>query len=155
MHKQPPTGNRLARLIRQLLPRALLQPTKHKLRLQLPVGRDIPDLRGLLIGQRVVVLEVSAQAFGFESCPGCELVHGGGVFGPLGELVGVEGDFVLERFDGVAGFVEEDLLGRDRVSQSVGSVGRLRYIRQNLQFHTRRGIPQCGSQSTPTCPQAQ
>ena len=118
MHKQPPACNRLARLIRQLLPRALLQPTKHKLRFQLPVGRDIPDLRGLLVRQRVVVLEVGAEAFGFESCPGCELVHGGGVFGPLGELVGVEGDFVLQRFDGVAGFVEEDLLGK-RKGQSI------------------------------------
>ena len=109
MHKQPAAGNRLARLIRQLLPRALLQPTKHKLRLQLPVGRDIPDLRGLLVRQRVVVLEVGAEAFGFESRPGGELVYGGGVFGPLGELVGVEGDFVLQGFDCVAGFVEENL----------------------------------------------
>ena len=113
MHKQPPTRNRLARLIRQLLPRALLQATKHKLRLQLPVRRDIPNLRGLLVGQRVVVLQVGAQAFGFERRPGRELVHGGRVLGPLGELVGVGGDFVLQGFDCVAGFVEEDLVGRE------------------------------------------
>ena len=112
MHKQPPTRNRLARLIRQLLPRALLQPTKHKLRLQLPIRGDVPDLRGLLVGQRVVVLQVGAQALGLERRPGRELVHGGRVLGPLGELVGVGGDFVLQGFYCVAGFVEEDLAGR-------------------------------------------
>jgi hypothetical protein len=109
MHKQPPTRNRLARLIRQLLPRTFLQPTENKLRLQLPVRRDIPNLRGLLVGQRVVVLQVGSQPLGFERRPGRELVHGGRVLGPLGELVGVEGDFVLQGFDCVAGFVEEDL----------------------------------------------
>jgi hypothetical protein len=112
MHKQPATRNRLARLVRQLLPRALLQSAEDELRLQLPVGRDVPDLSGLLIGQRVVVLEVSAQAFGFECCPGGELVHGARVFRPFGELVGVRRDFGLQGLDCGVGFVEEDLFRR-------------------------------------------
>ena len=118
VNKQPSTSDVLICLLGQLLPSALLKTAEDELRLERPLERDVPGLAGLLVGQRAVVLQVGAEAFGFESCPGCELVHGGGVFGPLGELVGVEGDFVLQRFDGVAGFVEEDLLGK-RKGQSI------------------------------------
>jgi hypothetical protein len=133
MHKQPPARNRLARLVRQLLPRALLQAAENELGFQLPVRRDVPDLGGLLVGQRVVVLEVSAQAFGFERRPGGELVHGGRVFGPLGELVGVGGDFGLQGLDCSVGFVEEDLLRGER--ESVDLLGKYlccRYVGNDI-----------------------
>jgi hypothetical protein len=45
------------------------------------------------------------------------------VLGPLGELVGVGGDFVLQGFYCVAGFVEEDLAGRMRISFGGGGMG--------------------------------
>jgi hypothetical protein len=44
------------------------------------------------------------------------------VFGPLGELVGVEGDLVLQGFDRVAGFVEEYLIPGKEKAISVFSV---------------------------------
>lgn len=109
MNKQPSTSNVLVRLLRQLLPRTLFKTTKDELRLERPLERDVPGLAGLLVGQRAVVLQVGAEAFGFEGGPGGELVHGGGVLGPVGELVGVLGELALEGFDGGGVFVEEDL----------------------------------------------
>ena len=63
----------------QALPSTICYATKHKLRLQRPLHRDVP-LRGrLLVGQRVIVLEIAAEALGLESDPHGVLVHGGGV----------------------------------------------------------------------------
>jgi hypothetical protein len=59
------------------------------------------------------VLQVGAEAFGLKGGPGGELVHGGRVLGPVGELVGVLGELGLEGFDGGGVFVEEDLGGED------------------------------------------
>lgn len=55
------------------------------------------------------MLEVGAQAFGFESGPDGELGDGIGLRGPDGELVGVEGEFGLEAADDGAVVEEEDL----------------------------------------------
>ena len=77
--KQPTASNVLVGLSRQLLPGALLKTTEDELRLERPLQGDVPDLAGLLVGQGVVVLQVGAEAFGFEGGPGGELVHGGSV----------------------------------------------------------------------------
>lgn len=111
MHEQSAASNLLRVLGGQLLPGALLQTAEDELRLERPLQWDTPDLAGLLVGQRVVVLQVGAEAFGFKSGPGGELVHGGGVLAPVGELVGVLGELGLERLDGLGVFVEEDLGG--------------------------------------------
>ena len=113
MHEQPTTSNVLDRLGRQLLPGALLKTTEDELRLERPLQGDVPNFAGLLVGQGVVVLQVGAEAFGFEGSPGGELVHGGGVLRPVGELVGVLGELGLEVLDGGGVLVEEDL--RDKV----------------------------------------
>lgn len=109
VHEQPAASNLLRVLGGQLLPGALLQTAKDELRLEGPLQGDAPDLAGLLVGQRVVVLQVGAEAFGFESGPGGELVHGGGVLAPVGELVGVLGELGLQGLDGLGVLVEEDL----------------------------------------------
>lgn len=110
MHKQPAT-NRLLRPLRQLLPSALLQASKDQLRLERPLERDAPDLAGLLLGERVVVLQVGAEPFGFQRRPRGVLVHGARVLRPVRELVGVHGEFRLQVLDGLGVFVEEDLGG--------------------------------------------
>lgn len=109
--KQPTTSNVLVGLSRQLLPSTLLETTKDELRLERPLQGNVPDLAGLLIGKGVVVLQVGAEAFGFEGGPGGELVHGGGVLRPVWELVGVLGELGLEVLDGGGVLVEEDLRG--------------------------------------------
>jgi hypothetical protein len=109
VHKQPAASDLLLISSRQLLPGALLQATEDKLRLERPFQRNVPDLAGLLVRERVVVLEVGAEAFGFESGPGGVLVHGGGVLAPVGELVGVLRELGLQGLDGGGVFVEEDL----------------------------------------------
>lgn len=111
MDEQPSTGNLLRRLGRQLLPSTVFHTTEDELRLQRPLQGDVPDLAGLLVGERVVVLQIGTEAFGFESGPGGELVHGGGVLAPVGELVGVLGELGLQLLDGRGVLVEEDLLG--------------------------------------------
>ena len=111
----PTTSNVLVRLLGQLLPSALLETAEDELRLERPLERDVPGLAGLLVGQRAVVLQVGAEAFGLKGGPGGELVHGRGVLGPVGELVGVLGELGLEGLDGGGVFVEEDL----RVEESV------------------------------------
>lgn len=115
VNKQPSTSNVLVRLLGQLLPSALLETAEDELRLERPLQGNVPGLAGLLVGQRAVVLQVGAEAFGLKGGPGGELVHGRGVLGPVGELVGVLGELGLEGLDGGGVFVEEDL----RVEESV------------------------------------
>lgn len=55
------------------------------------------------------MLEVCSKTFCFKSGPEVKLVHGGGVFGPLREVFGVDGVGGLELLDGLGVFVEEDL----------------------------------------------
>lgn len=126
MHKQPAT-QRLLRPLRQLLARALLQAAEHQLRLQLPLERDVPDLAGLLVGQRVVVLQVGAEPLGLQRRPRGVLVHRARVLGPDGELVGVHGQVGLQGLDGLGVFVEEDLrkVGSAVAVVWVGMVRRL------------------------------
>ena len=81
------------------------------------------------------MLQIRAEAFGFESRPGGVLVHGGRVLAPGRELVGVGGDFLLQGFDGGGVFVEEDLVG-GRVSGCDSSM--LWWIAQrDLRFHNQ------------------
>lgn len=55
------------------------------------------------------MLQVGAEPFGLEGGPDGELQHGGGVAGPDGEAVGVEGELFLHGVDDLLVFVEEDL----------------------------------------------
>jgi hypothetical protein len=114
VHKQPAASDLLLIPSRQLLPGTLLQATKDELRLERPLQRNVPDLAGLLVRERVVVLQVGAEAFGFESGPGGVLVHGGRVLAPVGELVGVLRELGLQGLDRRGVLVEEDL-GERRV----------------------------------------
>lgn len=81
--EEGPLLNRLLALRRQLVACSFSSVTKHKLGLQAPLQWNVPNLASLLVGQRVVVLKIGAETFGFESRPDFVLVHGGGVFGPL------------------------------------------------------------------------
>lgn len=76
---------------------------------QLPVRGDLPLGSDALVDERVVVLQVGAETFGLEGGPDSELQHGGGVGGPGGEAVGVDGELLLHAVDDLLVFVEEDL----------------------------------------------
>lgn len=62
------------------------------------------------------MLEVGAEALGLEAGPQRELVHGGGVLGPGGEVLGVQGELALELLDRLGVLEEEDLFP-DRLCQ--------------------------------------
>jgi hypothetical protein len=49
-------------------------------------------------------------------------VHGRGVLRPVGELVGVDGEFGLQGFDGGGVFVEEDLRREEGLAGVVSSM---------------------------------
>lgn len=59
------------------------------------------------------MLQVSAETFSLEGSPDSILQHGGGVGGPSGEAVGVDGELFLHAVDDLLVFVEEDLLERE------------------------------------------
>ena len=59
------------------------------------------------------MLQVASESVGLEGGPDDVLVHAGGVFGPLGELVGVDGEGGLQRLDGFGVLEEEDLVRAD------------------------------------------
>ena len=82
---------------------------KHQLCLQPPFERNLPFLLRELVHQRVVVLQVAAKPFRFKRGPEHVLVHGRRMFGPLGELVSVEGQLGLELVDWMRVFKEQDL----------------------------------------------
>lgn len=105
MNKQPLPKS----LLELLLARLTATATKHQLAPELPLERDAPVLRRLLVNDGVVVLQVGAEALGLERDPQSVLVHGVGVLGPVAEVVRVEGEGLAEVFDGLGGFVEEDL----------------------------------------------
>ena len=108
MNKQPLLHRNLI-LRLQRLARTLLHPTKHQLRLQTPLQRDLPLRTGLLVRQRVIMLQVTAEPFRFQRRPQHVLVHCRRVFGPDGEFVRVGREVGLQGFDGFRVFVEEDL----------------------------------------------
>ena len=91
MNNQPLPLN----LLERLLPRLSSRRANNHLRAQLPVLAHIPLLLNLLVDQRVVMLEVGAQAFGLKGCPDGVLVHAVGLCGPDGELVGVQCELLL------------------------------------------------------------
>jgi hypothetical protein len=108
MHEQALAINRLE----LLLPWLAAAAAKDQLRLEAPLLRDPPDFLGFGVDERVVVLQVGAGALGLEREPQRILVHGGRVLGPDGELVGVEGEGLLQGVDGL-GVLEEEDLGDD------------------------------------------
>jgi hypothetical protein len=85
-----------------------------QLGIEFPVLGHVPLLGDLGVDERVVVLQVAAQALGLERRPHGELVHGVGLHGPDGELVGVEGELLLHGGDGAAVVEEHDLVRADR-----------------------------------------
>jgi hypothetical protein len=74
-------------ILELLLTRLARAPTKDELAPKLPLQRDVPVLRSLLVDNGVVVLEVGTESFGFKGNPKCILVHGIGVLGPVSEMV--------------------------------------------------------------------
>lgn len=105
VNKQPLTESLLELLLTGLASTA----TEDQLRPELPLKRNAPVLSGLLVDDRVVVLQVGAETLGLERNPECVLVHGVGVLGPVAEVVGIEGEGLAQVLDGLGGFVEEDL----------------------------------------------
>lgn len=65
------------------------------------------------------MLEIGAQAFGFERAPQGILVHGVALLRPLGEHGGVDGELGLHALDGGGVVVEEDLWAAGTVSVNV------------------------------------
>jgi hypothetical protein len=119
MHEQPLALNRLE----LLLPSLARLSTKHQLRPERPLLRHVPLGLHLLVDNGVVVLKVSTEAFGFKRNPECKLVHGGGVLGPGGEVVRVDGELLLEGVDWVGVFEEEDLIQKVREVPSTRTCG--------------------------------
>lgn len=83
---------------------------KHQLCIELPVLGDAPLRGDLGVDDGVVMLQVGTEALGLEGGPEHDLVHGGGLLGPVVELVGVGGVGLLLLADGGAVVEEEDLL---------------------------------------------
>lgn len=86
-----------------------LLAAKDELGVELPVRRDVPLRGDLLVDERVVVLQVGAQALGLEGDPQRVLQHGVGLGRPQGELVGVHGEGGLLLLDRLRVLEEEDL----------------------------------------------
>lgn len=116
MHKQA-----LLNRLKLLLARLASTATKNQLGAQLPLKRDLPVLLRLAIDDRVVVLQGGAEAGGLERGPQGELMHGGGVLAPDGEVGGVEGEGLLQGLDGLRVLEEESLI-TDVSLESRGSV---------------------------------
>lgn len=87
MHKQPRSMRGLVLLLTSLTSTT----AKDELGPEFPVERDLPVLCGLGVDDGVVVLEVGAEAFGFEGDPEGVLVHGVCLLGPVAEVVGIGG----------------------------------------------------------------
>lgn len=83
------TLERLERLGLEVLSRAVGKTAKNQLGLEAPFERNVEHFAGLLVRQRVVVLQIAAEALSLERGPQHVLVHGRGVLRPLWELVGV------------------------------------------------------------------
>lgn len=81
--------------------------TKDKLSIQSPSSGDLPGGSNLLINQRVVVLQVGAQALELQRSPDEQLLHAQRVDSPGREAVGVQGKFILQGLCG-GGVLEEE-----------------------------------------------
>lgn len=86
-----------------LLPGLALLLPKHQLRIQLPVLVDAPRRLHLLVDERVVVLQVGAEALGLQRRPHGQLRHAVALHGPGREAVRVDGVRVLDLLDRGAG----------------------------------------------------
>jgi hypothetical protein len=86
MHKQ----SLALHLLELLLAGLACAATKDQLASKLPLERDAPVLGGLLVDDRVVVLEVGTKTLGLQGDPKSILVHGVCVFTPVTEVMGVE-----------------------------------------------------------------
>lgn len=95
----------------RLLARVALASAEDQLRLELPVAGDLPLLLDAGVRDRVVVLQVGAEALLLQGNPQRQLVHGRGVLAPLRELVGEKSVRLLQLVDGGGVFEEEDLRG--------------------------------------------
>lgn len=121
--------------------------SKDELCVKLPILWQAPLCGDLLVDDGVVVLEVGAEAFGLESGPEDELVHGVGLLCPVAELVGVGWVGFLLGLDGWAVGEEENLLKmiwlvlvqRDQLQMlhRGGMKRRNRNGKNGLQFHMR------------------
>jgi hypothetical protein len=96
-------------LLELLLARLAGTATEDQLAAELPLKGNVPVVSRLLVNERVVVLQVGAEALSLESRPQGELVHGVGVLAPVAEVVCVQGELLAKVLDGLGGFVEEDL----------------------------------------------
>ena len=104
MNKQP-----LLKRQKRLRTRLTRPPAKHQLRLEAPGGRDLPLGLGGGVHDRVVVLQVRAEALALEARPQHQLVHRARVLAPLRELVRVQREVRLQRLHRRGVFEEEDL----------------------------------------------
>lgn len=98
-------------LLRQVIPSTFLKSSKHQLRLKVPLLVDVPVHLSLLVNQRVVVLEIAAEASALERDPERILMHGARVLGPCWEVLSVGCELGLELFDWGWVLKEEDLKG--------------------------------------------
>jgi len=123
MHKHPPANPALIlkRALRSMNDQPLLKrlkrlgaglaspAAKHQLRLEAPGGGDLPLGLGGGVNDRVVVLQVRAEALVLEARPQHQLVHRARVLAPLREFVRVQREVRLQRLDWCGVFEEEDL----------------------------------------------
>jgi hypothetical protein len=105
MYKQPLALNRF----KLLLARLSSLTSKHQLCPERPFLGHIPLGLDLLVHDGVIMLQVGTEAFCLERDPERKLVHGGGVLGPGGEVVCIDGELFFKGVDWVWVFEEEDL----------------------------------------------
>ena len=84
----------------------MLYAAKGHLGTQQPAGGQVPLLADRLVDQRVVVLQGGANTFLGQGGPDRKLGDPGAMFGPDGEVVGIEGEFLLQILDD-GGVLEE------------------------------------------------
>jgi hypothetical protein len=118
MHEHP-----LLQRLKLLLASLAGLATKHQLRAELPLERDLVVLLHLLVHNGVVVLKVGAKTFGLEGDPQRKLVHGVGVLGPVAEVVSVDGEALAQILDGLGVFEEKDLVACVSAHVRLGSGG--------------------------------
>lgn len=107
INPEPIPLDRLERLLRW---RRSAGRAEDQLGAQRPASWQVPGLAHALVDERVVVLQVAAEALGLEGGPGGDLVRAVGVAGPEWEAVGVKGEVGLHLLDGWDVVEEEDLL---------------------------------------------
>lgn len=107
--------------------RLLSTPTKYKLSIQSPRLGELPSLSNLVVDERVVMLQVGAEAISLKGSPDQALVHGSRLRGPVGEFIGIEGKLLLELLGGVF-FGEEQNGAGSAFEESQLVAGRLPLI---------------------------